>query len=101
MFAPLESVVGKKIIAGYNVDRSKMDSILLYSKEDGLSAKSTAALTIAKQLRFPINLINVFIVIPTVIRDRVYDYIAKNRYKWFGKQETCMIPTPELKSKFL
>ena len=101
MFAALESSIGQKIINHYNVDTSKLDSILLYSRENGLSTKSTAALTIAKQLSFPLNLLGLCLVIPPFIRDTVYDFIAKNRYKWFGKKEVCMIPTPELKSKFL
>ena len=101
VFAALESSIGQKIINHYNIDTSKLDSILLYSRENGLSIKSTAALTIAKQLNFPVNLLGLFLVIPSFIRDTVYDFIAKNRYKWFGKKEVCMIPTPELKSKFL
>jgi predicted DCC family thiol-disulfide oxidoreductase YuxK len=101
VFAALESSIGQKIINQYNIDTSKLDSILLYSRENGLSIKSTAALTIAKQLNFPVNLLGLFLVIPSFIRDTVYDFIAKNRYKWFGKKEVCMIPTPELKSKFL
>ena len=101
VFAALESSIGQKIINHYNIDTSKLDSILLYSRENGLSIKSTAALTIAKQLNSPVNLLSLFLVIPSFIRDTVYDFIAKNRYKWFGKKEVCMIPTPELKSKFL
>ncbi|MFT4612307.1 MAG: putative DCC family thiol-disulfide oxidoreductase YuxK [Glaciecola sp.] len=101
MFAPLESTIGQNIIKAYNIDTEKTDSILLYSNENGLSAKSTAAMRIAKGLSFPRNLISIFFIIPTFIRNWVYDYIAKNRYKWYGKKEACMIPTPELKSKFL
>ncbi|MGB3606999.1 MAG: DCC1-like thiol-disulfide oxidoreductase family protein [Psychroserpens sp.] len=101
MFAPLQSEAGEQIIAKYNIDVEKTDSILLYSNDNGLSIKSTAALKIAKHLGVPINLMIVFFIIPTFIRDWVYDYIAKNRYKWYGKKEACMIPTPELKAKFL
>jgi len=101
MFAPLQSDVGKQIIEKFNVDPSKTDSILLYSKENGLSIKSSAALRIAKHLGFPRNLMTIFFIVPTFIRNWVYNYIAKNRYKWYGKKEECMIPTPELKSKFL
>ena len=101
MFAPLESTVGQNIIKAYKIDTEKTDSILLYSNENGLSAKSSAALIIAKDLSFPINLISIFFIVPAFIRNWVYDYIAKNRYKWFGKKEACMIPTPELRSKFL
>ncbi len=55
----------------------------------------------AKQLRFPTNILAVFLVVPAFIRNWVYTFIAKNRYKWYGKKESCMIPTPELKAKFI
>ena len=84
-----------------NIDTNKIDSIILYSNEHGISYKSTAALKIASKLGFPRNLLSVFLIIPGIIRNWVYDYIAKNRYKWYGKKEECMIPTPDLKSKFL
>jgi predicted DCC family thiol-disulfide oxidoreductase YuxK len=101
IFTALQSDVGQQIIKEYNIDILKTDSILLFKPENGVVSKSTAALKIAHDLGFPQNLISVFFIIPTFIRDWVYDYIAKNRYKWYGKKESCMIPTPELKSKFL
>jgi len=100
-FAPLQSDVGQQIIKHYNIDTSKIDSILFYSKDKGVSYKSTAALKIAASIGFPQNLMTAFYIIPPVIRNWFYDYIAKNRYKWYGKKESCMIPTPELKNKFL
>lgn len=101
LFTPLQSDIGKHLIDTYHIDTNKTDSVLLFSPEKGISYKSSAALRIARQLRFPINLMTVFMIIPTPIRDWAYDYIARNRYKWYGKKEHCMIPTPELKSKFL
>lgn len=100
-FAPLQSNIGKQIIETYKIDTTKTDSILLYSQEKGLSYKSTAVLKIAIGLGFPQSLMRIFYIVPPVIRNWVYDFIAKNRYKWFGKKDVCMIPTPELKSKFL
>lgn len=100
-FAPLQSKIGQQVIDKYNIDTSKIDSILLYSNDAGLSYRSTAALKIANGLGFPQNLMTVFFIIPPFIRNWVYDYVAKNRYKWYGKKESCMIPTPELQSKFL
>ncbi len=101
LFTALQSNVGKKIIQEFNIDTSKTDSILLYSPDKGLSLRSTAALNITKQLRFPINTLIIFIIIPNFIRNWIYDLIARNRYKWFGKMDDCMIPTPEIKAKFL
>ena len=101
LFAPLESHTGKYIIEIYDIDTSKKDSIILHHKNQKVFYKSTAALKIAAQLGFPNNLFSLFLIIPAFIRNWVYDYIAKNRYKWYGKREACMIPTPELKNKFL
>jgi predicted DCC family thiol-disulfide oxidoreductase YuxK len=101
LFAPLQGKTAKEIIKNYHIDTAKTDSILLYSKKDGLSTKSTAALNIAKKLRVPINALVIFFVIPKFIRNWIYDLIARKRYTWFGKQDACMIPTAELRSKFL
>lgn len=100
-FAALQSEVGQSIMRQFGVDRTKTDSVLLYRGDHKLFYKSTAALKIAIQLGFPINLMGSFLIVPVFIRNRVYDYIAKNRYRWYGKRNECMIPTPELKSKFL
>ena len=102
LFAPLQSEIGAELIKTFNIDTTKTDSILLYNPElHKIKYKSSAALHIAKSLSFPSNLLTVFFIVPTIIRNWVYDFIAKNRYKWYGKKESCMIPTPELKAKFL
>ncbi|MDO3694632.1 DCC1-like thiol-disulfide oxidoreductase family protein [Wenyingzhuangia sp. chi5] len=77
-----------------------IDSIILLTPKK-IYTKSSAALRVAKQLRGLYPLLYIFYIIPKPMRDLVYDFIAKNRYKWFGKQTSCMIPTPELKNKFL
>jgi len=102
MFAPLQGETGQQIINEYNIDTTQTDSIILYDKEKvKIYSKSTAALKVAKHLGFPLNLSVIFQIIPPFIRNWIYDYIAKNRYKWYGKKDACMIPTPELKAKFL
>lgn len=101
VFASLQSEIGEKILKHIGVDRSKTDSIILYEPGVAYYYKSAAALQIAKNLGgFPAMLYP-FIILPKFFRDPVYDYIAKNRYKWFGKKESCWIPTPELKAKFI
>ena len=100
-FAPLQSDVGQILIAQFQIDILKTDSILLYSEEFGLTSKSTAALRIFKRLGFPNNILQLFFIVPVPVRNWVYDFIARNRYKWYGKRNQCMIPTPELKSKFM
>lgn len=102
LFAPLQGEFGQQLINEFNIDTTKTDSILLFNNEKRkVHSKSTAALRVASHLGFPLNLVVVFYIIPKFIRDWIYDFVAKNRYKWFGKKEACMIPTPELKSKFL
>lgn len=102
MFAPLQSKVGISIIKEFNINTNKLDSILLFNPESNIiNHKSTAALRVASRLGFPTNILSVFLIVPVFIRNWVYDFIAKNRYKWYGKKDACMIPTPELKNKFL
>ena len=95
-FATLQSEHAQE----FGFDPKNMDSIILIDGDKNYS-KSTAALHIAKNLSGGYPLLYSFMFLPKFIRDWVYDYIAKNRYKWFGKKESCMIPTPELQDKFL
>ena len=101
LFAPLQGKTGQEIISKFSIDTTKTDSILLYSPQDDISTKSTAALKIAKQLKFPVNFLVVFMVIPKFLRNWIYDLIARKRYKWFGRQNECMVPSPDIKAKFL
>ena len=100
-FVALQSDLGKEIINHIGIDIKNTDSIILYEPGKAYYYKSTAALKIAKSLGGVWSIASFFIIVPTFIRDFVYDYIAKNRYKWYGKKDSCMIPTPALQSKFL
>lgn len=100
-FVSLQSELGQKIINHIGIGQMHIDSIILYEPGIAYYYKSSAALQIAKNLSGIATYSTIFRIIPTAIRNIVYDYVAKNRYKWYGKQESCMIPTPELKSKFL
>ena len=99
-FAPLQSEIGQSLAAKHKIDTTDVDSIILIDG-DQVYVKSTAALHIAKYLTGGYPLLFGFMIIPRFIRNWVYNYVAKNRYKWYGKKESCMIPTPALKSKFL
>ncbi len=98
-FASLQSDFGQNILSKFNLDSNITDSIVLI---DGNHCyiKSSAALRISKNMSGFYPLLFGFIIIPTFIRNWVYDYVAKNRYKWYGKKESCMIPTLELQEKF-
>ena len=100
-FASLQSEYAKMALGSKMIDLGNLESIILETPDGKIYKRSSAALRIASKLKFPINLFAIFIVVPKAIRDAVYNYIGKNRYKWFGKQEKCMIPTPDLKEKFL
>ena len=99
-FASLQGETGQKLLAQHNINPQETDSIVLIDN-DQVSVKSSAALRIAKNLNQGYPLLFGFMIIPTFIRNGVYDFIAANRYKWFGKKESCMLPTPELRSRFL
>ena len=100
-YASLQSNIGKKLTLERNIDTSQLDSIILINPGTAYYHKSTAALQIAKRLSGILPFLSIFLVLPNAFRDWVYDIIAKNRYKWFGKKDNCMIPTPELKSLFM
>jgi predicted DCC family thiol-disulfide oxidoreductase YuxK len=99
-FASLQSDYAKEKLKKLATLPKEGESMVLL--ENGkFYVRSTAALRVAKRLGGLWPLLYGFIIIPRFIRDAVYNYIAKNRYKWFGKQESCWMPTPELKEKFL
>jgi predicted DCC family thiol-disulfide oxidoreductase YuxK len=100
-FVALQSELGQVILAYIGIDAKNIDSIVLYEPGVAYYYKSSAAIQIAKNLGGFWHLGTIFRIIPIGIRNVLYDYIAKNRYKWYGKKESCMIPTPELKIKFL
>ena len=99
-FAPLQEKQGALLLKTHAIDIQKLDSIVLIENEK-VYVKSSAALRIARKMSNLWPLFFVLLIIPSFIRDGVYDFIAKNRYKWFGKKEQCMIPTLGLKEKFL
>ncbi len=100
-FAALQSDVAKMLLNERGIDSSQIDSIILIDPDTAYYIKSSAALEIGKSFGGGWRLLSIFEWVPRPIRDWIYDLIAKNRYSWFGKQNDCMIPTPELKAKFL
>lgn len=99
-FLPFQSDRAKEILLSLNLSPDYLGSIIYI--ENGIAYfKSTAALKILKQVGGIYKLLYVFIVVPPFIRHFVYDLIANNRYKLFGKKETCMVPTAEQRSRFL
>jgi len=100
-YASLQSSLGKKLLAERGINSKEVDSIILINPKIAFYIKSTAVLQASKKLGGLYPLLSVFLIIPHQIRDLVYDYVAHNRHKWFGKKDNCMIPSPELEKLFL
>lgn len=97
-FAAINSPIGADMISKFQL--SNVDSLVLVH-EDKCYTKSTAALKIAKELNSPLKATYLFIIVPKPLRDPLYDFIARNRYKWFGKKEVCNIPSKEDRQRFI
>ena len=101
-FAALQSNEAVPYLASCeSTDESTLLSSILLIEGGRCFDKSTAALRIARQLDGLWPMLYIFIIIPKFIRDSIYSWVAKNRYKWFGRQEVCRIPTPALRQRFL
>lgn len=100
-FVAIQSELGQQIIQHLGIDVSKTDSIILYEPGWAYYYKAEAAMKIAGSLSGPASTLSVFSFLPKGLSNSVYDFIARNRYKWYGKKDACMIPTPEIKAKFL
>ena len=99
-FASLQSDFGQSILA-QNVVNTEGGGTIILLENGKVYNRSTAALRVARQLSGWIKFLYVFIFVPKFIRDFVYKIVARNRYRWFGKQESCWMPTKELKARFL
>ena len=99
-FVALQSETGQKIIKYLGIDTS-IDSIILYEPGYAYFIKSEAVFRIIKHLSSAVKLLLIFNFIPNSIKNIFYDIIAKNRYNWYGKKESCMMPTEEVKRKFI
>ena len=99
-FAPLQSEIGDELIAKHGIDKAETDSVIVV-EDDKAYTHSSAALRIAKRLDGVWSWASVFVVVPKPIRDSLYMLFARYRYRLFGKQDACMIPTPEVRARFL
>jgi len=98
-FASLQSVVGKELLEYYEMPKT-LEGVV-FVENNKAYFKSAAAFRIARYFGGIWRLLLVFSILPAFVTDFFYDIIARNRYKWFGKKESCMIPTPEIRSRFL
>lgn len=103
LFASLQSDAAKNILLHKNTKKKlneKLNTIYLVDHHN-IYDKSTAILRILRILKFPYNCLYIFIIIPKFVRDYFYDFISRNRYRWFGKKDVCMIPKKEYLERFL
>ena len=101
LFTSIQSNVGKNIINELGIDISKIDSIVLYIPGGNYFIKSEAVFIIANEFKGAWKIIQIFRIFPDFLNNLFYDFVARNRYRWFGKKEECMIPSEKLNSKFL
>jgi predicted DCC family thiol-disulfide oxidoreductase YuxK len=99
-FASLQSSFGQDLLTGHDLPANTLDSVVLVD-EGKVYIRSTAALRIVRRLSGLWPLLYLLILVPRPIRDAVYDFIARHRYRWFGKRESCLLPTPENRKRFL
>ena len=99
-FAALQSEAGQKLLEQYDLPKASFNSFILIDKGKAYQS-STAGLRLYNKLPWYWKWTQVFWIVPKFLRDGAYNIIAKNRYKWFGKKEECMVPTGELRSRFL
>ncbi len=99
-FSPLQSSTGIKLLNDYNLPADKLETFFFIENNQAYSY-STAALRVCRHLNGLWPLLYCFIIVPKFIRDGVYKSVGKNRYKWFGKKESCMIPSPDVRARFL
>lgn len=99
-FASFQSEAGQQLLRQYHIDIAAINSVILIEKEK-VYTQSSAAISICKHLGGGWKLFYGLLVIPKFIRDFLYNFIARNRYRWFGKKESCMVPTPDIRERFL
>lgn len=99
-FAPLQTEIAQQLLSKYNINKVDTDSVILI-KDNKAYTHSTAVLKIANKLGGFYSILYNLIIVPKFIRDFFYKTFAKYRYKFFGKKDSCMIPTPEIRERFL
>jgi len=99
-FASLQSPQGMALATSHGVDASKISTVVLID-EGKAYTNSTALLRVARRLRAPWPLAYAAMLVPRALRDAAYRFFVANRYRWFGKSETCRVPTPEIRRRFL
>ncbi len=99
-FASLQSELGRRLLKEGGMPEDALETFVMVDNGKYYT-KSTAALRIGRKLGWPWSVAYPAIVVPRFVRDRVYRFVARRRYRWFGRSESCLLPTPEMRSRFL
>ena len=99
-FAALTSDAAKRLLQAAGASSALPDSVVLVD-EGRVFIRSDAALRIARRLRFPWRLAYTLRIVPRGLRDRLYDLIVSRRYRWFGRRDSCLVPSPAIRKRFL
>ena len=100
LFAPLQSAAGQHYLKRFGLDAAEFASLVLVEGERHYQ-RSEAALRLLRALGWPYKVLYALTLIPRPVRDFAYDWIARNRYRWFGKRDACMLPAPDIRARFL
>ena len=98
--ATAQSATGRTLLVKYGLDPEKLETFVLL-KQERIYVRSMAVLEVAKELDWPWRALRVLRVIPRMFRDPLYSIVARNRYRWFGKKDRCMVPSEDIKSRFV
>lgn len=99
-FGALQSAAARRILDLHDAPEPLPDSLVLV-EEGRIYTRSSAALRVARRLTFPWPLTGLLLAVPRPLRDAVYEFVARRRYRWFGRRDQCMVPTPAIRSRFL
>ena len=100
-FASSQSSLGRRALAALNLPADTLDRTILLFDGEEVYERSTAVLRSLRYLDGPVRLLRSLLIVPAFIRDPVYDVIARNRYRWFGRRTTCFVPTPATRARFI
>ena len=100
-FASAQSALGHRVLDALGLPHDTLDRTILLLDGDEVFARSAAALRSLRYLKGPVKALRLLMLIPAVLRDPVYDLIARNRYRWFGRRLACFVPTPQTRSRFI
>lgn len=100
-FASAQSTLGRRVLLGLGLPDDTLDRTILLIEDGRVYTRSTAALRALRHLQGPARLLYPLVLLPKILRDPVYDIIARNRIRWFGRLNSCLVPTPQTRDRFI